>query len=276
MFLMKYVIFTNYIKNKNVIKNNYLILIIVILFSSCVSQKDLLYLQGNPNTKAVVSPINTPYRVQVNDVLQINVKALDQNLVRMFTSPSGENGVTKKSQEGLYFDGYSIDPEGNIRIPVLGKLFVLGKTTDEIQQIIEKKLLSDYFKKDTYVFVSAKLSGFKVTVQGEVGSPGTVILYQNSVNIMEVIANAGDINFVGDRKNVMIIRKTPNGQEIHKIDLTSIAALDSPYYYLQPNDYIYVKPLKQKSWGTGTTGTQTMTTVISVLSLVTTVIILTR
>lgn len=253
---------------------NSIVIILIVFLSSCVSQKDIVYLQGN-SSKTAVTAINNPYHVQVNDVLQLTVKALDQNLVKMFASSSNGN-TAKNSEQGLYFEGYSVNNEGNIRIPVIGKVFVLGKTLEEIQEIIAHKLLADYFKKDTYIFVSAKLSGFRVTVQGEVASPGTVTLYQNSANILEVLANAGDINFVGNRKEVLIIRQTPNGQEIHSIDLTKRDALNSPYFQLQPNDMVYVKPLKQKSWGTGTTGTQTMTTIISVLSLVTTVIILTR
>ncbi len=254
---------------------NYFLILLVVLLSSCVSQKDLLYLQDGKQPEAVVNAVKNQYRIQVNDILHISVKALDQNLVQMFATTNAAN-TTVKTDKSLYFDGYSVDFEGNIRIPVIGKLFVLGKTTEEIQNNITKKLLTDYFKKDTYLFVSAKLAGFRLTIQGEVGNAGTHVFYQDQVNIFELIANAGNINFVGDRKHVMLIRKTPNGQEIHSLDLTKKDILNSPYYYLEPNDMVYVKPLKQKSWGTGTTGTQTMTTVISVLSLITTVIILTR
>ena len=253
-----------------------LTLVSIVILSSCVSQKEMVYLQGNTSGLNKVTAVNAKYHLQVNDVLQIQVKALDQNLVKMFSTQTDGTANNKNNASGLYFNGYNIDNEGNIRIPVLGKLFVLGKTTDEVQNIISKKLLSDYFKKDTYIFVSAKLSGFRITVQGEVGKPGTITLYQNNVTILEALANAGDINDIGDRKTVLLIRKTPNGQDIHTLDLTQIEVLNSPYFNLEPNDYIYVKPLKQKSWGTGTTGTQTLTTVFSVLSLVTTVILLTR
>ncbi|MPT34631.1 MAG: sugar transporter, partial [Flavobacterium sp.] len=85
---------------------------------------------------------------------------------------------------------------------------------------------------------------------------------------------SGDITMTGNRKEVMIIRQYPHGTEMHTINLTDAKAMQSPYYYIQPNDYIYVKPLKQKSWGTGTTGTQTVATIITAMSLVTTTFLL--
>jgi polysaccharide export outer membrane protein len=91
---------------------------------------------------------------------------------------------------------------------------------------------------------------------------------------MEAIANSGDITMTGNRKAVTVIRKSPTGVQMHDLDLTDINVMQSPYYYLQPNDYVYVKPLKQKSWGTGKTGLESLTTIITLLSLVTTTFIL--
>ena len=91
---------------------------------------------------------------------------------------------------------------------------------------------------------------------------------------MEAIANAGDITVTGDRKDVKVIRTFPQGSETFSIDLTSDKAVNSPCFYLQPNDYIYVKPLKQKTWGTGKTGIESLTTIITILSLATTTFLL--
>jgi polysaccharide export outer membrane protein len=99
-------------------------------------------------------------------------------------------------------------------------------------------------------------------------------MFQERVNIFEAIANVGEIPITGDKKDVLIIRQYPQGQQIHHLDLTDVNVMKSQYYYIQPNDMIYVKPLKQKSWGTGTTGIQTITTLISVFTLVTTTILL--
>ncbi|WP_415037698.1 hypothetical protein [Flavobacterium sp.] len=94
------------------------------------------------------------------------------------------------------------------------------------------------------------------------------------MTILEAIANSGDITVTGDRHNVTIIRQFPHGTEMHDIDLTDVKVMQSPYYYIQSNDYIYVKPLKQKSWGTGRTGIESLTTLISVLTLITTTLVL--
>jgi polysaccharide export outer membrane protein len=182
--------------------------------------------------------------------------------------------MVQNSESGLYFNGYRVDDHGNIRIPILGEINVLGYTLEEVRLKIEKQLLEEYFNKEANLFVNVKLSGFRYTINGEVGNTGTKTLYQENVNILEAIANAGDITMVGNRKEVTIMRKTPTGVEMHDVDLTDRNVINSPYYYLQPNDYIYVKPLKQKSWGTGKTGIESLGTVITLLSLVTTTYLL--
>lgn len=161
-------------------------------------------------------------------------------------------------------------------MPVLEEINVVGFTLEEVRLKIEKRLLEEYFNKEARIFVTAKLAGLRYTVNGEITSPGTKLLYQDKLTIMEAIANAGDITITGDRKNVVILRQTPAGTEIHTIDLTDVKAMQSPYYYIQSNDYIYIKPLKQKSWGTGRTGIESLSTIISLLALVTTTILLLR
>ncbi len=251
----------------------YLLFFIGFFFTSCVSRKDLIYLQEN-NTVSE-TPINQvplkPYRLQINDILDINIKAIDSKLVAIF---NGGDSQQNQSLEGLYFNGYTIDDHGNIRMPILGELNVLGFTLDEVRKDIEAKLLTDYFKKEAEIFVNVKLAGFRYTVNGEIASPGTKILYQEKVSILEAIANSGDITIVGDRRDVKVMRQLPHGIETLTIDLTDVNALKSPCFYLQPNDYVYIKPLKQKTWGTGKTGIESLTTIITILSLATTTFLL--
>jgi polysaccharide export outer membrane protein len=159
-------------------------------------------------------------------------------------------------------------------MPILGEVNVLGYTIEEARQKIEMLLLKDHFKKEAGIYVNVKLSGFRYTVNGEVGTTGSKILYQDKVTILEAIANSGDITIIGDRKDVKVIRQFPQGTETFSIDLTDSRAMQSPCYYLQPNDYIYVKPLKQKSWGTGKTGIESLGTIITILSLATTTFLL--
>src|SRR5690606_40897652 len=111
---------------------------------------------------------------------------------------------------------------------------------------------------------------------GELKSPGSQIIYQERVNVYQAIANVGEIELTGNRRDVLIIRQYPQGQEIHHLDLTDVNVMNSPYYYIQPNDLIYVKPLKQKTWGTGVTGRESLATIVSVLGLITTTIVLIR
>ena len=255
-----------------------LVLVFSVLVTSCISQKDTLYLQEKgtkTNISETIIEKQKPYRIQIHDILNIRVKSLDQEGVQIF-NPSGDENLNASGAERAYFDGFTVDLHGSIRIPTLGKINVLGYTTEEIVQIIEKKLLDEQFKETANIFVTVKLSGLRYTANGEVGSPGTVTLFQERVNIFEAIANVGEIPITGDKKDVLIIRQYPQGQKVHHLDLTDIAVMQSPYYFVQPNDIIYVKPLKQKSWGTGKTGVESLATIVSVLSLVTTTILLLR
>ncbi len=253
----------------------YLLFSICVLLSSCIPTQDLIYLQKKDNSPAettISAVVSKPYRLQTNDVLSISIKANDPKLVSIFsTTNQGEAG---KSESALYFDGFTVDDHGNIRIPVLGEINVIGFTTEEIRATIEKQLLADYFNKEANIFVIVKLAGFRYTINGEVGSPGTKTLFQEHVNIMDAIANSGDITITGNRKAVTIMRQTPNGMQMQDLDLTDINVMKSPYYYLQPNDFVYVKPLKQKTWGTGKTGIESLGTLITLLSLATTTFLL--
>lgn len=272
----------NYICNKIKSMNKsigFLMIMSSLLFTSCIPIKDLTYLQQKESEspeKAIIASESKPYRLQTNDVLSINLKAIDPKLVAIFnaSTQNGDADLNQNSESGLYFNGFRVDDHGNIRMPILGEINVLGFTVEEVRVKIEKQLLEEYFNKEANLFVNVKLSGFRYTINGEVGSTGTKTLFQERVNILEAIANAGDITMVGNRKEVTIMRTSPTGVEMHNLDLTDRNVIYSPYYYLQPNDYIYVKPLKQKSWGTGKTGLESLGTIITVLSLVTTTFLL--
>ncbi|MDD2985948.1 polysaccharide biosynthesis/export family protein [Flavobacterium sp.] len=260
--------------NKSVL---FILVIITMVFTSCVPTKDLTYLQDGGkvyDSIMVNQSVKKPYRVQSNDILMVNIKTSDPVLNTMFKPSDRTQNVS--NEQVLFFEGFTVDDHGLIRIPVLGEIPVIGKTTEEIRIDIEKKLGEDYFKKEANIFVNVKLAGLRYTINGEVKIPGTNTLFVENATIMDAISNSGDITIIGDRKNVMVVRRYPHGVEMHSINLLDKKALESPYYYLQPNDFILVNPLKQKSWGTGTTGLQSLTTIISVLSLATTIIVLTR
>lgn len=245
--------------------------------TSCISTQELIYLkQEEKNSNS--SPVNQLpmkiYRLQISDILMISIKTSDSKIDELFKANTSGNANQAVSEQNLYFNGYSVDDHGNIRIPIVGEMNVLGFTLEEVRIRLEHLLLEEYLKKDSNLFVNIKLAGTRFTVNGEIGSPGSKTLYQDRVNILEAIASAGDITITGDRKNVTVMRQYPHGIELHDIDLTTINALNSPYFYLQPNDYIYIKPLKQKSWGTGKTGIESLSTIITLLSLATTTYLL--
>ena len=261
-------------------KKIFFLALIAVILTSCISTKDLTYLQPSAVAKSdsiKVSQENSkPYRIQTSDILSVNIKALDPKLVEMFSTASGGSAQGAQSPQTLYFNGYTVDDHGNIRVPILGEVNVLGFTTDEVRQKIEKQLLEEYFRKEANIFVTVKLAGLRYTINGEIGSPGTNILYQDRATVMDAIANSGDIPITGNRKEVQIIRKFPHGFETYSIDLTDSNAVNSPYFYIQPNDYIIVKPLKQKTWGTGVTGVQSVATIMTAISLITTLLVLSK
>jgi polysaccharide export outer membrane protein len=245
-----------------------------------VTTKQLTYLQEGDvvvDSLMTIRKEQEPYRLQINDLLSIRVKALDQETVGIFNPVGDASNVNARREEQLYFDGFVVDPHGNIRIPAMGEVNVLGYTVEEVREELEKRLLRDYFKEEANIFVTVKLAGIRYTINGEIGSPGSNIIYRDQATIMEAIANSGDIPITGDKTNIVVIRQYPLGQKVHHIDLTKIEAMNSPYYYVKPNDLILVNPLPQKSLGTGTTGLQSFTTIISITTaLVTTILLFTR
>ena len=250
-----------------------------ILCTSCITNKDVVYLQdkgdGDGNSSLSIKELSKPYRVQVNDILSINVKALDKELVSIFNPIEPSSGASQ-GRGGLYFSGFTVDMHGNIEFPVLGKINVLGFTINDIKDKVKSELLKQYFKETAEIFVTVKLSGLRYTVTGEVGGTGVYTLFQDRVNIIEALANAGDIAQTGDRKDILVIRQYPDGQKIHHINLTDIKAMQSPFYYIQPNDIILVKPLKRKALGAGQTAIQNITTISSILSVLVSTYFLTK
>lgn len=255
-----------------------LVLLIVILsISACIPKERITYLQENayPDDQLIaIQQQQPPYRLQVADVLSIRVKALDQELVEMF-NPVGSNSTSL--DEGYYYDGFAVDKHGNIRIPTLGEVAVLGRTTEEVREIIENKLLEDYFTENANIFVTVKLAGIRYTIAGEIGSSGVKTELTEKLSLLDAIANSGGVPLTGDLTDILIVRQYPGGQKVHHMDLTQINIMQSPYYYIQPNDLILVNPLPQKTVGIGTTGLDTFRTILTVFtSLVSVYLLATR
>ena len=251
----------------------FLFVLISTLITSCVPHKELVYFQGTPTVKEDVYKINNaPYKLQTNDVLSINIKSENEKLVSLFSTQQTAN-QQQNSLTSLYFGGYTIDNHGNIRIPYIGELNVLGYTTKEVREKIETEL-KKYISHSQSSFITVKLAGIKFTILGEIGAPGTSILYQNEINIIEAISNSGDILDTGNRTNIEVIRNEFDGIKKHTIDITQIDLFDSEVFKILPNDIIYVRPIKRKSWGLGTTGLSTFNTIASIFSVIATTVLL--
>src|SRR5690606_5535640 len=146
------------------------LLLIMLSVTSCISTKKITYLQTDEtavDSVLTIQRLQMPYRIQVNDLLSIRVKALDQELVGMF-NPIGEGNANATGEERLYYDGFIVDAQGNIRVPTLGKINVLGLSVDEVQEKIEQELLDNYFKEQANIFVTVKLAGIRYTTLGEI------------------------------------------------------------------------------------------------------------
>lgn len=252
------------------------LILIVSLVTSCIPTKQLTYLQEDPNAVDTLMFLNKrqdPYRLQINDLLSVRIKTLDQETVGIF-NPISDANPNATGEERLYYDGFVVNDHGNIRVPALGEINVLGYTVDEVREKLEEILLRDYFKEEANLFVTVKLAGIRYTINGEITRPGSNIIYRDQVSIMEAIANSGDITMEGDRTDVVIIRQYPGGQKVHRIDLTRLDALNSSYYYIKPNDLILINPLPQKSWGTGSTGFDSVRTIATIVTALSTTLLL--
>ena len=145
----------------------------------------------------------------------------------------------------IYLNSYSVDDSGNITFPLVGKLFVKDLTLEQTKSLIQG-MVSEYLKETTVV---VKMVNFNITVVGEVKKPGEIKVYQDKINIFELLSLAGDLTDFANRAHVALIRQTKGGSRVVYLDLNSDKILSSPYYYLRPNDILYISPLGVKRWG---------------------------
>ncbi len=253
-----------------------LIVGMLILTASCIPLNKITYLQESKSTATdslmTARRLQPPYRLQVNDVLNITLaNSPDPSLTDAFSQNAGE----ATSAAGNV--GYGVDIRGDIRLPEIGKVKAIGLTTEELQEKITEILLEKYFKQEEELFLTVKLAGISYTMVGEVSGTGQQSVQKEQINIIEAIAAGGGVPVTGDLTAVKIIRNYPDGVKVHKLDLTDLDVVYSPYYYIQPNDMIVVDPLPQKVTGVGTTAVSTFGTIVGVLgTIVTSVLLFTR
>jgi polysaccharide biosynthesis/export protein len=249
------------------------LVLLVIFVSSCVPKKRLTYLQ-EAQIGTTYKLDRSLYKIQPNDILSITIRSFDQETSQYFNisnTGSGSSGALNAGDILFYLQGYSVDLVGYISIPIVGDILVRNKTIEEVEELVLNSL-KVYFQQEA-VSVTVQLAGIRYSVVGEVSRPGKYVIYQNQVNIFEALALAGDITIVGDRREVMILRQMEDGVKPIYLNLTDSEVINSPDFFVQPNDIINVKPLPQKSFGIGTTGFQTFSQLLSVIASTITLVI---
>lgn len=248
-------------------------IVAVSVFTSCVSQKKILYLQSEEMLNdSVFMSIEYPnertfsYKVQPGDNLYIRISSLDEKFAAYFNfmnqgSNLYSNTTYSSGNAGVYLNGYTVEADGNIELPFAGKVPVKDLTVNEIQHKIQG-IIGEYLK-ETVVYV--KLGVFNLTILGEVARPGQYQIYQSDINIFQALALAGNATDYANKSSVKIVHQTTNGSQIVKVNLNDAELLSSPDYYLKPNDIIYVEPLKMKQYGFTSVPYGTIISAISLL-----------
>ncbi|HZL09037.1 MAG TPA: polysaccharide biosynthesis/export family protein [Prolixibacteraceae bacterium] len=235
--------------NQNI---KFLFLFLLITFYSCRSSQELIYLKDAVPNEIIngLTAQSTGHILKSGDILYVSIKTMNAEVNALFNPESNMENNTGQgyqkftSPSGAYLYGFEIDSDGNIKLPMLGKLQVADVSVFQVESIVQKK--ADEFIKDAIVKV--KLLNFKITVMGEVRSPGVYYNYNNSLTVIEALAMAnGNTDFASIRK-VMVVRPTAAGNRSYMLDLSSIDIFSSEAFYLHSNDMIIVQPDKHKNF----------------------------
>ncbi|SDS26296.1 polysaccharide export outer membrane protein [Polaribacter sp. KT25b] len=218
--------------------NNILFVFAIVLISSCVSKKDIVYFQNDAIDQSKVS---NSYKtiIKPDDVLQITITALDTEAVRPFNLAAVNYATTSNTATGTpQLQTYLVDTKGEIDFPVLGKLKIGGLTRDELIAFLKHKLAPDYILNPN---INVRITNYKVTVLGAVRNPGSYTIPNERITILEALGLAGDLNISALRNNILVQREENGKKTQYRVDLLSKNIFTSPVYYLQQNDVVYVE-----------------------------------
>src|ERR1700744_920630 len=260
------------------------ILYLSLTIISCSTSKKVKYFQDIPDSGQIKTIAKAEYKelvIQPGDILNIAIKTIDPSSTTMVNSsniPSGasslspggagtggmlsalSNGGDTQPQSGLL-----VDKDGNIEIPIIGKLKASGYTTFQLKDTIYNHAIK-YFKDPT---VTVRFANFTVSVMGEVLKPGQYIMPGEKESILDAIAMAGDLTIFGVRENVLLLRDNSDGTKTaYRVNLKKSDIISAPYYYLHQNDMIYVEPRKAKSDATDASQSKYISIATAVISLI--------
>jgi len=253
-------------------KNHIFLLIVFFLVASCKPKQNMIYMSNHNFEQETTQARYTGLKIKEGDVLEINVSAFDENAVKPFnlstitsTNIVGDNNSVARPNQ------YTVSTEGYINFPVLGKVFCLGMTKQQLNDDLVQRLKA-YL---TDPMVDIKLVNLNISVLGEVKSPGIKTSLTERINLFQALAMAGDMTEAGDRTKVKLLRYSEETKKdsVITLDFSEASIVNSPYYYLQQNDILYVEPDRNKQIVANTTNPnrtlllQLLAVVVSVTTL---------
>lgn len=243
---------------KNVISFSIFALMILML-ASCAGSKKVAYFQNAVDGVVKQSEGLYDAKIMPKDILTITVSTTNPEAATPFnlTISNTLNATGQMYSGSGALQTYLVDNNGEIEYPVIGKIKVAGLTKNECQELVKSKIKA-FLAEDEDPIVTVRMSSYRVTIIGEVRSPGVIPVGTEKMSILEALASAGDLTIYGKRDNVMLIREEANGQKtVHRLNLNDANIISSPYYYLQQNDIVYVEPngvqAKNSAIGSSTT-----------------------
>ena len=226
----------------------FLLLVVTIIAYSCSSYKDIPYFQNSDTFDGTGKEFLYDMKIKPKDQLSIFVFCPnDQEAASQFrvSNPRTINlrefpiRITPNQSRPRY---YLVENDGCINYPMVGKINLLGMTIEQAQKCISEKI-APYFQKDAEYIVKVSIGNYQVSVMGEVKNPNTFSVTRPNITILEALAMAGDMTIYGKRDNVKILRELADGTyEVHELDMRDANILNSPYYYLEQRDIVYVEP----------------------------------
>jgi polysaccharide export outer membrane protein len=243
-----------------------ILMAVVIGSSSCLNTQQVSYFSNASDTTLLTRTEDVEAAIQKNDILSINISSLNAEASAVFNAPNSQATSTSSTTGSTASaGGYLVNPEGNIQLPILGNIRAAGLTKKQLKeeitnQILDKKLLLD-------PIVTIRHLNYEVTVIGEVAKPTVINVPNEKISLLKALGIAGDITVYGKKDNVLLIREVEGKRKVKRIDLNSKNFLTSSYYYLQPNDVVYVEPNKQKVIAANR-NQQLLPTILSGLSII--------
>ena len=253
---------------QHIIKFTFLPLLALILLQSCVSKKEMLYMQDVASFNSTDITYNS-HTLQVDDILKISVGALMPEAAIPYNKFTGGSDVPN-SIDIMKLSGYLVSQNSTINFPVLGELSVKDKTIQDLENDIKKRLVDGGYLINPNVTV--RLLNAKVTILGEVMTPGTFSFTENNMSLLQALGLAGDLTINGSREDVVVLRRVDGVQTTARINLTSANFLSGPYQMVKPNDVIIVNPNSAKLKTAGYVGN--ISAILGITSIILTSILL--